>query len=161
MGRADCLLKVTRTHAEISVVGHTRRCERHRLTTGGAVVRRSIRHAGRDVSRLRDQRDTGFTVTELMVVVLVIGILVLIAVASYVPATQRAAAVACAHNRATLERALDAHAARTTGTLPATTTIDVLRPYVSNPDESTRCPSDGSPYTLDVAARTVSCPNHP
>jgi prepilin-type N-terminal cleavage/methylation domain-containing protein len=108
-----------------------------------------------------ESHDAGFTLLELMVVVLVIGVLVLVAVASYVPSTQRAAAVACEHNRAALERALDAHAAGAMGSLPATTTLEVLQPYVKNFDGATTCPSDGSPYALDLASRTISCPNHP
>ena len=110
----------------------------------------------------RMRADDGFSLTELMVVLLVVGILLLIAVASYVPATGRAAAAACTQNRALLERAfVSSISARELDAPSGSETLESLRPYVQNFDQSSVCPSDGTTYTLVPASGDVICPNHP
>jgi prepilin-type N-terminal cleavage/methylation domain-containing protein len=103
--------------------------------------------------------DQGFSLVELMVVLLIVAILLAIAIASYVPSSMRAEAVACEQNLYVLNQAvltfLMEHSAETT---PA---LEDLRPYVSNFDGSSSCPSDGTPYEVDADTGEVTCPNHP
>jgi Tfp pilus assembly protein PilE len=95
-----------------------------------------------------------------MTVVLIIAILLLVAVASYLPASSRAAAATCAHNRAVLERAFVMRAAAEDSS-ETPLTLAILASSVQNPESSTQCPSDGTTYVFDPVAGTVTCPNHP
>jgi Tfp pilus assembly protein PilE len=97
---------------------------------------------------------------ELMAVLLVVAILLLIAVASYIPASERAAATACAHNRMVLERAVSSYQA-SEESLVSSLTLQALRPFVENYDVASACPSDRTPYTLEPTSGSVVCPNHP
>jgi len=106
--------------------------------------------------------DEGFSLTELMVVLLIVGLLLMIAIASYVPATARAASAACTQNRKVLEHAFVASiAAREIDAPEGTETLESLRPYVQNFDQASVCPSDGTTYTLIPTTGDVICPNHP
>lgn len=67
--------------------------------------------------RLKNQR--GFTLVELMVVVVIIGILVGIAVPSYKKVTGTAEGKACAANQRTIEGALQLYRLDNEGQLPA------------------------------------------
>jgi len=104
--------------------------------------------------------DTGFTVLELLAIVAIIGILLAIAFASYMPASGRAASVACAQNQRILEEAFITYSMEHPD-LVHIATLEDLRPKIKNFDQSTVCPSDGSPYSLDSATGEVDCPNHP
>lgn len=103
--------------------------------------------------------DGGFTMFEIMAVVLIIGILLGIAVAAYVPATTAAAAAACHENQTILNRAFAV--AATDNEAGSPTTLEDLSPYVRDIDSATTCPLDGTPLTFDAATGTISCPNHP
>ena len=104
--------------------------------------------------------DSGFTLAELMAIVLIIGILVSVAVATYVPATRSAAAVACRHNQRVLRGAyMQAEDAEDAEEADG---IDDLAPYVDNLDRIRLCPLDGAtPLEFDAASGDISCPNHP
>ncbi|HSQ22455.1 MAG TPA: prepilin-type N-terminal cleavage/methylation domain-containing protein [Coriobacteriia bacterium] len=104
--------------------------------------------------------EAGFTVLELFAVIAIIGILLGIAFASYVPASGRAASVACAQNQRILEEAFITYSMQHPD-VAHLATLEELRPMIKNFDQSTVCPSDGSPYALDPASGEVSCPNHP
>lgn len=101
--------------------------------------------------------DDGFTIMELMVIVTIIGILVAIAVASYLPATRSAAASACRHNQRALESAFVRAEGAEDVELPED--IDDLAPYIENIDQVKLCPLDGAPLELDVSTGDVSCPH--
>ena len=113
------------------------------------------------MDRIRElsRTDGGFTALELMAVVAIIGILLLIAVASYVPASGRAASVACSQNRAVIDRAYAVLTAEQS--VESSITLSDLAPYISNYDSATTCPSDGTVYTFDAVTGLVTCPNHP
>jgi Tfp pilus assembly protein PilE len=94
-----------------------------------------------------------------MTVALIIAILLLVAVASYLPASARAAAAACDHNRSVLERAAVVVAASSSS--GATMTIDSLASSVRDFESTSRCPSDGTPYLFNPTTGSITCPNHP
>ncbi len=105
--------------------------------------------------RLRDNH--GFSLMEIMFVVLILGILVAIVVASYVAATARAEATACRANVRVLEGAIVSYQAANSGDLPGT--LADLNDYVNEPDY---CFADHSvDLTYDPDTGYVSCPTHP
>lgn len=95
---------------------------------------------------------------ELMAVVLVIGILLAVAIATFVPATRSAAAVACRHNQRVLEDAYTQAECTTGVEIPED--IDDLAPYVDNINRVRLCPLDGVPLEFDADTGDVSCINH-
>jgi competence protein ComGC len=101
--------------------------------------------------------DEGWTLLEVMAVVLILGILVAIAVASYSLATERAKRVACQANQRALNTAVIVYEQEHEGAVPPD--LGSLRPYVAN-DGFTRCPS-GVAYTYDTTSGLIACPIHP
>lgn len=106
------------------------------------------------------RNDAGFTLTELMAVLVVISVLALIAIASYFGATKRAAAAACIENQRMIEEAVPVYMSLHDGEKP--TAIDDLEPYVRTWANVTRCPADKNvELVLDPVTLKVSCPLHP
>lgn len=103
--------------------------------------------------------DAGFTVLELMAIILIIGILLSVAVATFIPASQSAAAAACRMNQRVLEEAFSRAGYDTDAEPPVD--IHDLAPYVRNIERIERCPLDSSLLELDGATGAVTCPNHP
>jgi general secretion pathway protein G len=101
--------------------------------------------------------DQGWTLLEVMAVVLILGILVAIAVGSYTLATDRARIVACQSNQRVLNTAVVTYEQDHDGAPPPD--LDALRPYVAG-QEYKKCPS-GADLTYDPATGHVSCPIHP
>ncbi|MDO8949969.1 MAG: prepilin-type N-terminal cleavage/methylation domain-containing protein [Actinomycetota bacterium] len=110
--------------------------------------------------RRESRRDGGFTIVELMVVVLILGVLLLIAVASYQALTERAAEAACISNQRTLNGAIQIYRG-TSGSLATTFTLDDLEGYANTWDIITVCPLDGAPLVYDDVSESIICPNHP
>lgn len=98
--------------------------------------------------KVRNQK--GFTIMELMIVIVIIGILIAIAVPAYNNFTARARTSACQSNQRTLESA-DGLLFADTGA-HATAAADLV-PYLNNAATIT-CPSGG---TYSFAAGVVSC----
>src|SRR5512146_2209843 len=90
-------------------------------------------------------RDGGWTLLELMAIVLVLGILVAIAVGSYKLSSDSAKRVACVSNVRTLNTAVQVYEQKQGGLPPD---IASLQPYVTT-KVSTACPEDGTAYTYD------------
>lgn len=106
------------------------------------------------------KRDSGFTIIELMVVVLILGVLMLIAVASYSMLADRAAEAACISNQRTLNGAIQIYRG-TRGSLTSTFTLGDLEGYATTWDVITVCPLDKAPLVFDSATESIICPNHP
>jgi Tfp pilus assembly protein PilE len=101
--------------------------------------------------------DEGWTLLELMVIVLILGILVAIAVASYSLAADRARRVTCRANQRALNTAVMVYEQEHDAAVPPD--LGSLRPYVAN-DGFTRCPSDVD-YSYDATSGLIACPIHP
>jgi len=100
--------------------------------------------------------DDGFTLIELMIVVLILGILVGIAVASFAQATGSARSAACLSNQRSIHSVLEEYYMQN-GKYP-----ESLDEISSLSDADKRCPSDKKPYDYPVSGNPgfVSCPNH-
>ncbi|GAB4283267.1 MAG: hypothetical protein Kow0067_04120 [Coriobacteriia bacterium] len=103
--------------------------------------------------------EDGFTLTEILFVLVIIAILTAIAIASFTMSTGRAAQAACCSNQRVLNGLIAAYEADNGGTAP--TSVDDLAPYVKNSDTGTVCPSDETPYQWDAATQQFTCVNHP
>lgn len=108
------------------------------------------------------RKDEGFTLVELMVVVLIIGILVAIAIPVFNAASASARRSACISNLRTLDGAVEqwkaADPAHDPGAWDIADAKDALADYVQDIDSSTTCPlgtggtdNDGA-YTVTATA---------
>lgn len=99
----------------------------------------------------------GFTLVELMVVVIILGILVAIAIPIYNNVTGDAQKKACAANERTLEGAVAMYQAAKGGAMPSSVNELVEEGFI---EAEPTCPVDGSSYTLKSNG-TVSCEGAP
>ncbi|MGI6540147.1 MAG: type IV pilin protein [Bacillota bacterium] len=112
-----------------------------------------------------DQR--GFTLMELMIVVVIIGVLSAIGVPAYKNYVIQAKESACDANRRTIATALGMYYAET-GKYPSEEDgFAALSPYVSNIEAIAKCPADKSDYTLSSSGSeevgwlvTINCKEH-
>lgn len=110
--------------------------------------------------RLWRTQDEGYTLTELMFVMVILAILVFVAIAAFVAATERAELTACRANVRIIQGAVYAYQATEDGSLP--TTLTDIDPFVQSPDIFDCCPSDESAtYDYDPSTGVVTCPLHP
>ena len=119
----------------------------------------------------RDER--GFTMVELMVVVLILGVMVLIVIPVYTAATANAARRVCFQNQNTLERATELYLAINNGNERSDLQgiVDSAHPIVVNQivGAPPRCPAGDDPsdpenpviaegaYTFDANGSIVGC----
>jgi len=104
-------------------------------------------------------RDGGFSLLELMAVVLILGILVSVAILSHTTSTARARTITCESNQHTFDTAVSVYR-NEHGIEPIT--IDDLRPYVHNYDQAVQCPlHDGTTLEYQPLLARVTCDNHP
>ncbi len=108
---------------------------------------------------IKSRDDDGFTLVEILTVVLILAVLVAIAVLSYIVSTNNARSVTCRQNQRTLSDAVSVYEAEHDA---KPTTIDDLEPYVHNFDDVVECPNhDGTRLEYDPATEQVTCDNHP
>jgi prepilin-type N-terminal cleavage/methylation domain-containing protein len=103
--------------------------------------------------------DSGFTLLELMAVILILGILVAIAIGSYAVSLDRSRRVTCQTDQRIDNSAVvmyeQAH-----DSLPATLTD--IAPYVAGRQDFGVCPADPTVhYQYDPQTGQVTCPLHP
>jgi type IV pilus assembly protein PilA len=114
--------------------------------------------------RMFRKSDEGFTLVELMVVVLIIGILVAIAIPVFNAAARTARQRTCHSNQRTIDGAVQQFMAADPGNTYAEITGDVVdggHPLV--PDyikEAPKCPADDAAwYSLDASGSVEGCPS--
>jgi len=105
------------------------------------------------------RHEDGFTLLEIMAVVMLIGILTLIAIASFTNSSRAASHIACLHNQRILNDAVTMYRLDHDGAIP--TDFDELKPYARDVNKVRKCPADGTPLVLNTTTGEVTCPNHP
>jgi type IV pilus assembly protein PilA len=99
------------------------------------------------------RKSEGFTLVELMVVVLIIGILVAIAIPVFNAAKGNAQKRSCWANQRTIEGSVQTFSAGNDGTMP--TTVGQLVPtYIK---ALPKCPSGGPAYSFDTSGTINNC----
>lgn len=107
----------------------------------------------------RRNTDAGFTLTEILVVLAIIGILFTIVVSSYSASAARAGAVACTNNRHVMSRAAAGDYRELNDGAPKS--IGDLEPYVTNWSSAKVCPTNRNrELFLDLSDGSVVCPIH-
>jgi prepilin-type N-terminal cleavage/methylation domain-containing protein len=112
------------------------------------------------MKRYRNGAARGFSLVELLAVVLVLAVLAGIAIPLYINTRKSSAARACKANIAAIAAAESTYAVRN-GAYTATmaTLVSAVEGFAQTPT----CPLDGSSYTLTVdattGALTIKCPN--
>ncbi|MEA4882891.1 MAG: prepilin-type N-terminal cleavage/methylation domain-containing protein [Clostridia bacterium] len=106
------------------------------------------------------KNEKGFTLMELMIVIVIIGVLAAVGVPAYKGMTDKAREAACDANLRTVQTAVSMYYAEygeyPANLLPATLADRDGNPYIENIDSLTTCPADKTTvYTL--AGGVVSC----
>jgi prepilin-type N-terminal cleavage/methylation domain-containing protein len=100
---------------------------------------------------LRNQK--GFTLMELMIVIVIIGVLAAIGVPAYRNYIDNAKKQTCAANRRTLATAVGLYMTENNGNVPQG--VDALKDYMTNAD-AVKCPAGGN-YIIDQDTGAVTC----
>jgi prepilin-type N-terminal cleavage/methylation domain-containing protein len=114
--------------------------------------------------KLRITTTRGFTLTEMMIVVAIIGLLAAIAVPSYVRARSNAQRSACINNLREMDGAVQVWAIENKRSATDSYTLDVVRPYLklNATNEIPPCPANGTyaPGVNVCAGPTCTIPGH-
>lgn len=106
----------------------------------------------------RPSSQGGFTIVEMMMVLVIIGILLGIAVASYSFSLNRSKETACRSNLKIVRQALTVYKVKNDAWPPS---LSALIPEYIEEGFDFRCPSSGEEYLYDATTGEVSCPRHP
>jgi len=106
------------------------------------------------------RNEKGFTLMELMIVIVIIGVLAAIGVPAYKGMTDKARKASCDANLRTVQTAVAMYYSEH-GLYPADLTKATLsdvdgNAYIENVEDVAKCPVDGTAYEVD-AAGDVSC----
>jgi competence protein ComGC len=104
----------------------------------------------------RSRTDDGFSLVELAVVVLIMGLLIAIAVASYAAVSGSSRRVACLSNQRVVMTAIGQYQEQHAGALPPS--LADVQSYTSWTNGYARCVSTGAAFTYDPATGDVRCP---
>ncbi len=102
---------------------------------------------------------SGFTLVEMMMTLLIIGILVSIVFASYLFSATKARETACKSNIRIIKSAITQYQSQNQGALPPK--LDSLVPDYIRDSRSLYCPESGLKYDYDNQTGEVTCPSCP
>ena len=102
------------------------------------------------------RKEEGFTLVELMVVVLIIGILVAIAIPIFNAAKGNAQLKSCFANQRTIEGAFQTYSASNNGTYPAAGVVNATNELITGSYIKTAPLCPGSGLTYFTAAQTIT-----
>ena len=110
--------------------------------------------------KIRNSRNAGFTLVEIMIVVAIIGLLAAIAIPNFVKARTTSQQNACINNLRQIDGAIQQWALETKAAATATVGEADVTPYLKN---AVVCPSAGtggnfaSSYTVSTVAAVPTC----
>jgi prepilin-type N-terminal cleavage/methylation domain-containing protein len=113
------------------------------------------------MSRFSDRRRKGFTLIEIMIVVLIIGILLAIAIPNFMRARETSRAKSCCANLKQIETAKEQYAMdeklADTDPIPEGA-LWAAGAYIK---QEPTCPSTGASYNINAIGAVATCPNNP